>query len=70
LLYERSPITVPGSRDEGCEVDILPLPQCSLTLCCPNYSCEFQQSYPNSFFGKSLIFKVQEQLGRAQRGPL
>ena len=42
-----SPITVAGSRDVGCEVDILPLPQCSLTLCCPYYYCEFQRSYPN-----------------------
>ena len=33
-----------------------------ITLCSPNYSCEFQQSGQNQYSRKSLIFRVQRQL--------
>jgi hypothetical protein len=32
-----------------------------LNLCSRNHSREFQQSGPNSFFRKSIIFKIQKQ---------
>ena len=35
--------------------------QCTSSICGPNYFCDCQQSGPNSFSRKSLIFKVQKQ---------
>ena len=40
-----------------------------LTIWSPNYVCEFQQSGPNYFHRKSLIFKVKKQsLGNRSLG--